>query len=136
MNQLSDVKNFKLKSHGDGPGLLVVAEAHKDVPFSIARTFFVKAAAGQLRGKHAHKECTQLLVCASGNIEVFLRDGKSSKTLVLEQPGDSVLIPAGIWAEQKYMTNDSIIIVFCDQPFNESDYIRDYQSFEKFRRNE
>ena len=41
--------------------------------------------------------------------------------------------PCGIWASQDYLEENSIINVFCDQLFDENDYIREYKNFLKER---
>jgi hypothetical protein len=43
-----------------------------------------------------------------------------------------LLILPGVWAEQKYLENSSILTVLCDQPFNEEEYIRNYDEFKKY----
>jgi UDP-2-acetamido-3-amino-2,3-dideoxy-glucuronate N-acetyltransferase len=57
----------------DGDGLLVVTEAGKQVPFQIERMFTIVAPAGAKRGHHAHRLCSQFLLCVSGAVDVRLR---------------------------------------------------------------
>ena len=102
-------------------------------PFSVERVFTVTAHRGAIRGLHAHKKCTQILSCVSGEIDLLVDDGVSQKILRLTTDSDAVLLPSGIWAEQRYLKNCSVLIVQCDQPYDEDDYLRDYEEFIEWR---
>lgn len=101
-----------------------------DIPFDVKRAFTVCGAKPNAkRGLHAHKKCKQALFCLSGSIEVSMNDGLSKFQVLLKPNGFGVLLENGIWAVQNYIENQSALLVFCDQPFEENDYIRDYQEF-------
>ena len=104
-----------------------------DDPFAIERVFSVRASAGATRGRHAHRQCTQFLTCASGAIEIMCDDGSDRATYLLERPDRGLLVPKGIWAEQTYRTEGAVLLVLCDRAYDEADYIRDYSEFLKFR---
>ncbi len=63
-------------------------------------------------------------------------DGNTQIETLLSPGNEAVLVPFGIWAEQDYMKDNSVIIVFCDQSYDESDYIRNYDEFIKWKKNE
>ena len=44
-----------------------------------------------------------------------------------------ILVPAGIWAEQRYRGPGTILMVLCDMRYDEADYIRDYDAFLRYR---
>ena len=118
----------------ENQGVLHVFESDK-IPFKIKRIFtVVNAYAKSKRGEHAHKVCNQLLVCLSGEIELLCDDGKNKETFLLESGGDSIWVPSGVWAEQTYNTNNSVLLVICDKSFDEDDYIRDYDEFIKWKK--
>ena len=120
--------NFDYYKETDGD--LVVAEGHSDnVPFSIARIFNVRADKGSTRGRHAHRECTQLLICTNGTVEVTCDDGKQTSTYILDEANHGLLIEPGIWAEQKYIKENTVLTVLCDFLYDEGDYIRNYKDF-------
>lgn len=114
-------------------GELCVYEGESSVPFAIKRVFTVAAPLNSDRGQHAHKECIQLLVCLSGKVLVTCDDGIKKTEHYLEDMNSGLLIPAGIWAEQKYLTENTLMMVFCSLPYAESDYLRDYQAFKLFK---
>lgn len=112
---------------------LVVAEAESHLPISIQRVFAIRAEKGTMRGNHAHRQCTQVLVCLHGKVAVRCDDGDSSRTVELDRPSRALLIPPSIWAEQTYLESPTLLMVLCDRPFEEEDYIRDRAEFEKYR---
>ena len=71
-------------------GDLVVAEGCSDnVPFSIARVFNVRSDKWSIRGKHAHCECTQLMICTNGSVKVTCDDGKQTSVYILDKEAQS-----------------------------------------------
>jgi dTDP-4-dehydrorhamnose 3,5-epimerase-like enzyme len=119
----------------DDDCVLVIAEAKKHVPFEMRRIFFVTGvAAGETRGRHAHRQCHQLLICPTGAISVRITDGSSSRTFALDTPEKALHIPPGLWAEQTYRDPASVLLVLCDRPYEVEDYIRDMDAFVAWRR--
>ena len=101
-----------------------------EVPFDIKRIFYLyDIPGGESRGAHAHKECHQFLIAASGSFEVLLDDGKTKRIVQLNRPYIGLHIPPGIWASEINFSSGSICLVFASHIYNESDYIRDYQDF-------
>lgn len=115
-------------SENNHHGILRVFESAA-IPFHLQRIFSVAADAGGLRGEHAHRVCSQLLTCVTGEIEVTCDDGRDKIIHLLTSSSDALLIPPGIWAVQNYLIDQSTLIVFCDQSFSESEYIRTYGDF-------
>jgi len=131
--KVSDILKVVFPSYGEANGSLLVMEGGDIVPFEIARVFVVNADMGMVRGNHAHFECFQLLQCNQGSISVSCNDGEKSVDFSLDEPNQGLLIPPGIWATQAYKNNNSTLIVFCDQPFSETDYLRDYDEYIRYR---
>lgn len=115
----------------DNNGVLCVYEEGA-LPFALKRVFTVTAKYGDVRGDHAHKECSQLLVCVSGQIRVTCDDGSVVEEYVCGSGEEGLLIPPGIWARQEYLGDNVVLMVFCDRVYEEEDYIRDYNDFKSF----
>ena len=113
-------------------GVLCVYESGKCVPFVVQRVFTIRAKSGQDRGDHAHRRCTQLLVCVSGQILVHCDNGLSVQEYLLDNMAAGLLIPPGVWAKQKYLDDDAILMVLCDRCFEPEDYILEYADFKSF----
>ena len=130
MNDLN-IKKYEFPSiiEQKEQGILRVFES-EDVPFTIKRVFSVVNAKGDSkRGQHAHKKCNQLICCVAGKVNLICDDGNTQIEILLSSGNEAVLVPCGIWAEQRYLKDNTVIIVFCDQPFDETEYIRDYKMF-------
>lgn len=136
LNSINDVRLIKLTYHSEENGVLVAMEGLNNIPFSIARVFVVKAPTDEVRGKHAHRECAQFMTCSNGVIEVLCDDGDSVAKYCLGKPNEGLFIPPSIWAEEIYKKSDSVLTVLCDRPYEADDYIRDYEEFRIFRKNE
>jgi dTDP-4-dehydrorhamnose 3,5-epimerase-like enzyme len=107
-------------------GVLSVYESGREVPFEIRRVFTVSAPKSNVRGEHAHEQCTQLFVCVAGMITVTCDDGRGSSQWVLNDISKGLLVPPGVWAKQEYMTDGAVLMVLCDRGYDATDYIRDH----------
>lgn len=113
-------------------GNLTVVENTSDFPFEVKRVFYLyDIAGGESRGAHAHVECHQFLIAASGSFEVSLDDGKFKRQVFLNRPDFGLHIPPGVWASELNFSSGAICLVLASTIFNESDYIRDYNDFLK-----
>ena len=128
------VKLIPLPYLKENNGDLVVVEG-SIIPFNMSRVFTVRASKGSVRGEHAHRHCSQLLICTNGSVEVKCDDISTTEIYVLDKPNFGLFIPPGIWADQKYIENNTILTVLCDRPFEEADYIRNYDDFKIFLAN-
>lgn len=115
-------------------GNISIVEGMKNLPFEVKRVFYLyDIPAGEDRGAHAHKECHQFLIAASGSFEVTLDDGINKKTVVLNRPFYGLHIPPGIWAHELNFSSGSTCLVLASHKYNEADYIRSYDDFLKYK---
>ena len=103
----------------DPNGALCVYQGEKDVPFGIRRIFNVTALRGDIRGNHAHKKCTQLLVCTAGEIKVSCDDGFTSIDYLLKSMSVGLLIPPMVWAKEEYLHDGAVLMVLCDLEYED-----------------
>ena len=116
-------------------GNLTWVERNKNVPFDIQRVFYLyDIPGGEARGAHAHRQCHQFLIAASGAFEVVLDDGVNKRTVMLNRPFCGLHIPPGIWAAEQGFSSGSVCLVLASETYNESDYIRDYNDFIQYRK--
>ena len=107
-----------------------------DLPFEIARVFYLyDIPGGEDRGAHAHKECQQFRIAASGSYEVELNDGINKRTVLLNRPYYGLHIPPGIWAAERGFSSGSICLVLASHIYDELDYIRDYDEYKNYMQN-
>lgn len=115
-------------------GNITPVHGEKEIPFEIKRIFYLyDIPGGESRGAHAHKECHQFLVAASGSFEVLLDDGKSKRRVFLNQPYMGLHIPPGIWASEINFSSGAICLVLASHAYKETDYIRDYNEYLKYK---
>lgn len=113
-------------------GNITVCENDRNIPFNVKRIFYLyDIPGGEDRGAHAHIECHQFLVAASGSFEVELNDGGNIRTIVLNQPNFGLHIPPGIWAAEKRFSSGAVCLVLASHKYDENDYIREYSDFLK-----
>ena len=118
------------KHHSDRKGNITVVENEKDVPFEIRRTYYLyDVPGGESRGAHAHKELSQLIVAASGSFTVTLDDGKVKRSFLLNRPYQGLLVVPGIWRDLVDFSSGSVCLVLASHEYDETDYIRSYDSF-------
>ena len=120
-------------SDPDGRGNLSVIE--KDIiPFEIKRVYYLyDVPSDSSRGGHAHKELQQFLIALSGSFDVVLDDGTQRRTITLNRPNEGLLIPNGIWRELENFSAGSVCLSLVSEVYEESDYIRDYETFKSFK---
>ena len=130
---MKSVKLIEFPTFKEDNGELSVFEyGNQFVPFSIKRIFNVRSEIGSVRGKHAHRLCSQLLICSNGAIEVLCDDSVNQNVFMLDKPNYGLLVPPGIWAEERYIEHNSTMTVICDRIYEAEDYISDYELFKDF----
>jgi UDP-2-acetamido-3-amino-2,3-dideoxy-glucuronate N-acetyltransferase len=131
---LSDVRLIDLPRYSSHDGEVIVAEAASGLQFDIARMFTVKASQGAVRGKHAHRLCSQFMICVHGTIDVTCDDGENLQKFALDRGNLALFIPPTIWNTVDFRHSGSVLVVVCDRPYEEHDYIRDYSQFTAMRK--
>lgn len=117
----------------DPRGNLSFVEGARHLPFPIRRVFYIyDVPGGETRGGHAHKECSIVLVAVAGSFEVRLTAGNRERTVVLNRANRGVLIPPGVWDTMHDFTTGSVALAFASHPYEEEDYIRDYDEFLRY----
>ena len=134
---LADISNTRVRGvtlHGltharDLRGSLTAAE-FAALPFAPRRFFTVYDVPSEsVRGAHAHRECSQFLVCLAGSVSCLVDDGATRDEVRLENPAIGLHIPPMIWGTQWRYTRDALMLVLASNPYDPDDYIRDYEEF-------
>jgi WxcM-like, C-terminal len=115
-------------------GSITPVTGTEEIPFEIARVFYLyDIPGGESRGAHAHVQCHQFLIAASGAFEVLLDDGKVQRQVQLNRPYLGLHIPPGIWASELNFSSGSVCLVLASHAYSEPDYLRNYQDFIQWR---
>ena len=137
LKSVYDCSVIELPRIENAKGNITPVHSGINLPFEIPRIFYLyDIPGGEARGAHAHRECHQFLVAASGSFEVVLDDGYNKRTVTLNRPYFGLHIPPGIWAAEQGFSSGSICLVLTSHIYDEADYIRDYASFINYTRHE
>lgn len=129
-----DCSVIELPRINDRAGNLTPVHNNVNVPFDVERVFYIfDIPGGSGRGSHAHKECHQFLIAASGSFEVEISDGINVRTVTLNRPYYGLHVPSGIWATEKGFSSGAICLVLASHPYDKDDYINEYAEFKEYR---
>lgn len=131
---ISSVKLINLPKIEDPRGSLSFIEEENQIPFKIARSYWIyDVPGGQAHGGHAFINQQEFIVALSGSFDVSIDDGKQVKTYSLNRSYYGLYIPNGLWRQLENFSTNSLAIILSSTKFLEDDYIRDYQDFLKFK---
>lgn len=113
-------------------GYISVLDSLESLPFSVKRVFWTYYTPESIvRGRHAHHATEQVLVAVSGRILVTTESSSGEiKVFALDSPHQGVYIPPNVWHTMQY-SHSAVQLVLASTPFDEQDYIRDYEEFRK-----
>jgi hypothetical protein len=114
-------------------GTLCISERIEQIPFSILRVFWLVNAGDQsIRGCHAHKVTEQVLFALKGviNVKLVIPDGEQFE-FELCKADEGLYIPPNAWHEMTY-THEAIQLVLASSLYDESDYLRNFDSFKQY----
>lgn len=133
-NTVLDCEVLELPKNQNRDGNLTSINGCVEIPFEIKRVYYLyDIPGGEMRGAHAHYELEQLIVAASGSFDVILDDGESKRTFTLNRPYYGLYIKPGIWRDLVNFSSGSVLLVLASMKYTEVDYIRNYDSFLKFK---
>ena len=125
----AEYSELEFKKIGDSLGSLIAIE-NGGIPFEIKRVYYIfNTGSDVIRGKHAHKNLEQILVCVSGSCTVTCNDGTAKASFELNNPSKGLRIKGLIWREMFNFSADCVLLCLASNIYDESDYIRNYDEF-------
>jgi dTDP-4-dehydrorhamnose 3,5-epimerase-like enzyme len=125
-------KFVEFPKRGDDDGWLVALEAEKSIPFPIRRVYYIFGTRpGVRRGRHAHRQLRQVLVCLAGRCTVLLDDGRQVEEVALDGNERGLVLDPMVWHEMHDFSPGCVLLVLADAWYDETDYIRDYRVFKE-----
>ncbi|MDQ3935582.1 MAG: FdtA/QdtA family cupin domain-containing protein [Actinomycetota bacterium] len=129
---LDAVRTIALPRIESTSGAITPVEGSAEIPFDVERVFFLyDVVAGAERGGHAHRVLEQVWVAAMGSFRAVLDDGRERRSIELRQPHVGLYIPTMVWCELVDFASGTICVVLASHPYDESEYIRDYDEFRR-----
>lgn len=111
-------------------GSLTVVESGKDIPFAIARLFYIYGAGNTAeRGAHAHRNTWQAFIAAKGSFSLELTDGTVTETYHMDDARHVIIVPPMIWARLFAFSRDAVCLVLASSLYDPQDYIREWDDF-------
>ena len=114
----------------DKRGNLSFFENDNQIPFSIARTYWIfDVPGGEERGGHAFKSQKEFIIALSGSFDVVLDDGNGEIKFSLNRSYYGLLVPEMYWRRMENFSTNALALIVSDKHFDELDYIRDFEEF-------
>jgi UDP-2-acetamido-3-amino-2,3-dideoxy-glucuronate N-acetyltransferase len=128
--RLETLRRIEFRQHLADGALTVYPQDADGVPFPIRRVFTIAGvSANGTRADHAHRGCSQLLTSLSGRVSVRLTDGRDKRVEELSCDGVGLLVPPMIWNSVTFESPTTVLAVFCDEPYDPADYVRDWNDY-------
>ncbi len=116
----------------DDRGNLSFIEENTHVPFNIKRTYWIyDVPGGEIRGGHSYKTNQELIIALSGSFTVVINDGVKVQQFLLNRSYIGLYVPHGIWRHMENFSTNSCALVLASNPYDETDYERDFEKFLK-----
>ena len=137
MYSIDDCDLLDLPKIHNQAGNLTFVENQITAPFDVKRVYYLyDVPMGSERGGHGHFKLQQFVIALSGSFVFVLNDGKNVKQVFLNDPSKALHIKPGIWREIKGFSSGSVCLVLASDNYSEYDYIRNFDDFLNFRRND
>ena len=125
-------KKVELPIAHDIRGNLTVIESGIDVPFDIKRIYYLyDVPGGSERGGHGHRKLEQFIIAMSGSFDVVLNDGTNEKRFALNRSYMGVYVPPMHWRVVNNLSSGAVCLVLASRHYEEEDYIRDFDEFQR-----
>lgn len=134
MNSITSPTIIDLPKFLDPRGNLSFIEEENQIPIKIARTYWIyDVPGGEVRGAHAYKTLQEFIVALSGSFDVVLHDGKQEYRFHLNRSYYGLYVPKMYWRSMENFSTNSLALVMADKPYDEKDYIRNFEGFKSLR---
>ena len=127
------IKLINLPKILDDRGNLTFIEEDSHIPFKMNRVYWIyDVPGGEFRGSHALKETEELIVALSGSFDVVLHNGKEEKKFSLTRSYYGLYMPKLTWRKLENFSTNSLALIVASKPYDENEYIRDFDHFLTF----
>lgn len=116
----------------DARGNLSFIEECNHIPFEIKRVYWIyDVPGGEYRGSHAFKHTEEFIIALSGSFDVLLNDGETEYKFSLNRSYYGLYIPKLFWRAIENFSTNSVALIISSTDYSESEYIRDFDIFQK-----
>jgi hypothetical protein len=127
---LSGVRWIPLPNVIDDRGVLTAIEGGKDVPFEIARIFYMHGTpAGVDRGGHAHRDTHQVAISIGGSFKMEVSDGTTTQVFELSDPNQGLYLQPMRWVRLYGFASNAVCLVLADTHYDRARSLRSWEAF-------
>ena len=117
---MSHYTMLNLPTFSDRRGALTVLQ--RALPFEVVRTYWIYGADGQTRGGHRHTYTRQALVALNGEVSIFMCDGVTEETILLNHPSQCLIVEPKDWHTMTF-GESTVLLVLSSHSYDRSEYI-------------
>jgi hypothetical protein len=135
LRALRDCRIVRLPKISDPRGNLTFAESRRNVPFDIARAYWIyDVPGGEDRGAgHAYRRLQEFVIALSGSFDVVVDDGVESSRFTLNRSYFGLYVPNTLWRRIENFSTNGVCLVLASAPYDVDDYVRDHEAFARWR---
>ena len=133
MAEKEKIRIINLPKIEDDRGNLSFIEEDNHVPFKVRRVYWIyDVPGGEFRGSHAFKETEEFIVAISGSFDVVLHNGREEKKYSMNRSYYGLYVAKMHFRRIENFSTNSLALILASTPYDEKDYIRDFQQFLSF----
>ncbi|HVZ55139.1 MAG TPA: FdtA/QdtA family cupin domain-containing protein [Chitinophagaceae bacterium] len=131
---LSEITLIDFPKILDPRGNLSFIQNYDQIPFEVKRVYWIyDVPGGEQRGGHAYRSLQEVIIALSGSFDVVLYDGQHERRIPMNRSYYGLYVPNMYWRHLENFSTNALAFIVADQPYDESDYIRDIQEFKQLK---
>lgn len=131
------IQSINLPKIYDTRGNLTFIEGGIHIPFEIKRAYWIyDVPGGESRGGHAFKKQKEFIVALSGSFDVVIHDGIKEIRVHLNRSYNGLFVTNGVWRSLDNFSTNSVALVLASTPYDDADYIRNFDDFRNLQKDE
>lgn len=137
MARIADIQLLDFPKVLDERGNLSFIQNSDQIPFDIERIYLIyDVPGGAIRGGHAYRQNQEVIIAISGSFDLVVNDGQSKVKYSLNRSYYGLYVPNGLWRQLENFSTNSLCLIIASQPYEENDYVRDFNEFKSIVNNE
>lgn len=137
MARIAYIKLLDFPKVLDERGNLSFIQNSDQIPFDIERIYLIyDVPGGAIRGGHAYRQNQEVIIAISGSFDLVVNDGQSEVKYSLNRSYYGLYVPNGLWRQLENFSTNSLCLIIASQPYEENDYVRDFNEFKSIVNNE
>ena len=122
-----------LKESTDKRGsLCVIDPSDGQFPFEVKRVFWITGVPeGEVRGDHAHRSCSEVIVPLRGSFVAHVNDGRETADFLMDDHRQGLFIPPMVWCSFSDFSADCLCLCLASEGYGPEGYIDSLEDYLK-----